>query len=45
MNALRELNRVNCVMDPEHPLKACARKVLGPEGVKLAKEVIGVFKK
>ncbi len=40
MNALRELGRVNCVMDPEHPIKACVRKVLGPKGVKMVKSII-----
>lgn len=45
MNALRELNRVNCVMDPEHPLKACARKVLGPKGVEVAKDIVSMIRK
>lgn len=44
MNALHELMRVNCVMDPEHPVKACARKVLGPKGVEVAKKVINIVK-
>jgi 2-succinyl-5-enolpyruvyl-6-hydroxy-3-cyclohexene-1-carboxylate synthase len=44
MNALRELNRVNCVMDPEPRLKAAARKVLGPNGVAVAKKVIAPFR-
>jgi 2-succinyl-5-enolpyruvyl-6-hydroxy-3-cyclohexene-1-carboxylate synthase len=45
MTALRELNRVNCVMDPEPRLKAAARKVLGPNGVAAAKKVIAPFRK
>ena len=45
MNALRELNRVNCVMDPEPRLKAAARKVLGPKGVAMAKKALSVLKK
>lgn len=45
MNALRELNRVNCVTDPEPRLKAMARKVLGPKGVEIAKKVIAPIRK
>ena len=45
MNALRELNRVNCVMDPEPRLKAAARKVLGPKGVALAKKAVAMIRK
>jgi 2-succinyl-5-enolpyruvyl-6-hydroxy-3-cyclohexene-1-carboxylate synthase len=45
MNALRELNRVNCVMDPELRLKAMARKALGPKGVEIAKKVVASIRK
>ncbi len=45
MNALRELNCVNCVMDPEPRLKAAARKVLGPKGVEMAKKVVSHLRK
>lgn len=45
MNALRELNRVNCVTDPEPRLKAAARKVLGPKGVALAKKLVAPLRK
>lgn len=45
MNALRELNRVNCVTDPEPRLKAAARKVLGPKGVALAKKLIAPLRR
>lgn len=45
MNALRELNRVNCVMDPEPRLKAAARKVLGQKGVAVAKKVLAPLRK
>ena len=44
-DALRELHKVNAVMDPDHPLKACARKLLGPKGVELAKDVMGILRK
>lgn len=45
MNALRELNRANCVTDPEPRLKAMARRILGPKGVELAKKVIAPIRK
>lgn len=44
MNALRELNRMNCVMDPEPCLKAAARKVLGPKGIEIAKKAVAFLR-
>ena len=45
MNSLKRLYEENLVADPENPIKHCARKVLGPKGVEMAKKVVGVLRR